>query len=105
MFKTYFCKLVLGFLPDRNQTTSEMFSGECLSIIIENKLQLRLTFAKGRKSVRKRRGLFYLNSYNSWTEWDIFTKLRENMYDILFWSNKKICADSPLGGAIRLEKL
>ncbi len=83
---------------------SEMFSGECLSIIIENKLQLRLTFAKGRKSVRKRRGLFYLNSYNSWTEWDIFTKLRE-ICMTSFWSNKKICADSPLGGAIRLEKL
>ncbi len=28
MFKTYFCELVLGFLPDRNQTTAEMFSGK-----------------------------------------------------------------------------
>ncbi len=35
MFKIYFCELVLGFLPDRNQTTAEMFSGKCIWIIIE----------------------------------------------------------------------
>ncbi len=28
MFKIYFCELVLGFLPNRNQTTAEMFSGK-----------------------------------------------------------------------------
>ncbi len=37
MFKIYFCELVLGFLPDRNQTTAEMFSGKWISIIIEKK--------------------------------------------------------------------
>ncbi len=105
MFKIYFCKLVLGFSPDRNKTTAEMFSGKWISIIIEKKLKFQLAFAKGHKNVRKRRGQFYLNSYNSWTEWDIFTKLRTHVYDIDFWSNKKIYRDSPLGGAIRLEKL
>ncbi len=87
MFKIYFCELVLGFSPDRNQTTAEMFSGKRLSIIIEKKLKFQLAFAKGRKNVWKRRGQFYLNSYNSWTEWDIFTKLRTHVYDIDFWSN------------------
>ncbi len=98
-------ELVLGFLPDRNQTTAERFSGKWISIIIEKKLKFQLTFAKGRKNVRKRRGQFYLISYNSWTEWDIFTKLRIHVYNIVFWSNKKNCPDSPLGGAISLEKL
>ncbi len=87
MFKTYFCELVLGFLPDRNQTTAEMFSGKWIWIIIEKKLKFHLRFAKGRKNVRKRRGQFHLNSYNSWTEWDIFNKLRKHVYDIDFWSN------------------
>ncbi len=105
LFKTYFCELVLGFSPDQNQTTAEMFSGKWLSIIIEKKLKFQLTFAKGRKKVWKRRGQFHLNSYNSWTEWDIFTKLRTHVYDIVFWSNKKNWPDSPLGGAIRLGKL
>ncbi len=105
MFKIYFCKLVLGFLPDRNQTTAEMFSGKWIWIIIEKKFKFHLRFAKGRKNVRKRRGQFHLNSYNSWTEWDIFTKLRKHVYDIDFWSNKKNYPDSPLGGAIRLGKL
>ncbi len=53
MFKIYFCELVLGFLPDRNQTTAEMFSGKCIWIIIEKKLKFHLRFAKGRKNVRK----------------------------------------------------
>ncbi len=44
--KTYFCELVLGFSPDRNQTTAEMFSGKWISIIIEKKLKFQLTFAK-----------------------------------------------------------
>ncbi len=35
--QNYFCELVLGFLPDRNQTTAEMFSRELRSIIIEKK--------------------------------------------------------------------
>ncbi len=105
MFKIYFCELVLGFLPDRNQTTAEMFSGKWIWKIIEKKLKFQLTFAKGRKNNRKRRGQFYLNSYNSWMEWDIFTKLWKLIYDIILWSNKKNCAALPLGGAIRLEKL
>ncbi len=87
MFKNYFCELVLGFLPDRNQTTAEMFSGKWISIIIEKKFKFHLRFAKDRKIFRKRRGQFHLNSYNSWTEWDIFTKLRTHVYDIDFWSN------------------
>ncbi len=33
--KTYFCKVVLGFLPDRNQTSAERFSGEWISITIK----------------------------------------------------------------------
>ncbi len=103
--KTYFCELVLGFSPDRNQTTAEMFSVKWISIIIEKKLKFQLMFAKGRKKFRKRRGQFHLNSYIFWTEWQIFTKLRKHVYDIVFWSNKKNCPDSPLGGAIRLEKL
>ncbi len=65
MFKTYFCKLVLGFLPDRNQTTAEMFSVKRLRIIIERKFKFHLSFPKGRKNVRKRQGQFHLNSYNS----------------------------------------
>ncbi len=87
MFKTYFWELVLGFSPDRNKTTAEMFSGKWLSIIIEKKWKFQLAFAKGRKNVWKRRGQFYLNSYNSWTEWDIFTKLRTHVYGIVFWSD------------------
>ncbi len=87
MSKTYFCELVLGFSPDRNQTTAEMFSVKWISIIIEKKLKFQLMFAKGRKNVRKRRGQFHLNSYNFWTEWHIFTKLRADVYDIVFWSN------------------
>ncbi len=87
MFKIYFCELVLGFLPDRNQTTAEMFSVKWIWIIIEKKFKFHLRFAKGRKNVRKRRGQFHFNSYNSWTEWDIFTKLRKHVYDIDFWSN------------------
>ncbi len=86
--KTYFCELVLGFSPDRNQTTAEMFSVKWISIIIEKKLKFQLTFAKGRKHIRKRRGQFHLNSYNSWTEWDIFTKLRTHVNEIILWSNK-----------------
>ncbi len=82
-----------------------MFSGKWISIIIEKKLKFQLAFAKGHKNVRKRRGQFYLNSYNSWTEWDIFTKLRTHVYDIDFGEIKKQYLDSPLGGAIRLEKL
>ncbi len=39
---------------------------------------------RGVKNVRKRRGQFHLNSYNSWTELDIFTKLRKHVYDIDF---------------------
>ncbi len=85
--KTYFCELVLGFSPNRNQTTAEMFSGKWILIIIEKKLKFQLTFEKERKSVRKRRGQFHLNSYNSWTERDIYTKLRTHVYDIVFWSN------------------
>ncbi len=87
MFKIYFCELVLGSFLDRNQTTAEMFSGKWISIIIKKKLKFQLMFAKGCINVRKRRGQFYLNSYNSWTEWDIFTKLRTHVYDIDFWSN------------------
>ncbi len=87
--KTYFCELVLGFSPNRNQTTAEMFSGKWISIIIEKKLKFQLTFAKGRKKVWKRRGQFHLNSYNSSTEWDIFTKLRTHVYDIVFGQIKK----------------
>ncbi len=63
MFKIYFCELVLGFLPDRNQTTAEMFSGKWIWTIIEKKFKFHLRFAKGRKNVRKRRGQFHLNSY------------------------------------------
>ncbi len=69
------------------------------------KLKFQLTFAKGRKNFRKRRGQFYLNSYTSWTEWDIFPKLRTRVHDIRFWSNKKNYADLPLGGAIILENV
>ncbi len=87
MFKTYFCELVLGFSSDRNKTTAEMFSDKWISIIIEKKLKFQLAFAKGHKNVRKRRGQFYLNSYNSWTEWDIFTKLKTHVYDIDLWWN------------------
>ncbi len=57
------------------------------TIIIEKKFKFHLRFAKGRKNVRKRRGQFHLNRYNSWKEWDIFTKLRTHVYDIDFWSN------------------
>ncbi len=64
-----------------------MFSGKWIWKIIEKKFKFHLRFAKGRKNVRKRRGQFHLNSYNSWTEWDIFTKLRKHVYDIDFWSN------------------
>ncbi len=53
----------------------------------QKKFKFHLRFAKGRKNVRRRRGKFHLNSYNSWTEWDIFTKLRKHVYDIDFWSN------------------
>ncbi len=81
-----------------------MFSGKWISIIIEKKLKFQLTFAKGRKKVWKRRGPLSLNSYNSWTEWDIFTKLRTHVYDIVFWSNKKNWPDSPLGGAYKIGK-
>ncbi len=47
MFKTYFCELVLGFLPDRNQTTAEMFSGKWISIIIEKKVEISTRVRKG----------------------------------------------------------
>ncbi len=47
MFKTYFCKLFLGFSPDRNKTTAEMFSGKWLSIIIEKKVEISTCVCKG----------------------------------------------------------
>ncbi len=34
-YKTYLCELVLGFLPDWNQTSAEIFSGEGKSIIVK----------------------------------------------------------------------
>ncbi len=34
-YKTYLCELVLGFLPDWNQTSAEIFSGEGISIIVK----------------------------------------------------------------------
>ncbi len=37
MFKTYFCELVLGFLPDRNKPLQKC-SLASVSIIIEKKL-------------------------------------------------------------------
>ena len=48
--KNYFCELVPGFLPDRNQTSAEIFSGVWISIIIEKKLKFLFTVAKGRKT-------------------------------------------------------
>ncbi len=53
MFKIYFCELVLGFLPDRNQTTAEMFSGKWIWIIIKKKFKFHLRFAKGHKMFEK----------------------------------------------------
>ncbi len=47
--ETYFCELVLGFSPDRNQTTAEIFSG---------KLKFRLRFTVGPQNVRKSRANF-----------------------------------------------
>ena len=38
MLKTYFCELVLGFLPNRNQTSLGQFYGLSRSIIIKKKL-------------------------------------------------------------------
>ncbi len=51
MSKTYFCELVLGFSPDRNQTTAEMFSG--VNINIEKKLKFQLTFERGVKTIER----------------------------------------------------
>ncbi len=51
MFKTYFCKLVLGFSPNRNQTTAEMFSGQWPSIIIKKMLKFQLTFEMGPQNI------------------------------------------------------
>ena len=42
MLKTYFCELVPGFSPDRNQTSLGQFSGLSRSIIIEKKLNFAL---------------------------------------------------------------
>ncbi len=42
--------------------------------------------------------------YNSWTEWDIFTKLGTHVSKLNLWSKKKKTAGLPLGGAIRLKK-
>jgi hypothetical protein len=44
MLKTYFCELVPGFLPDRNQTSLGQFSGLSRLIIIEKKLNFALWF-------------------------------------------------------------
>ena len=51
LLKTYFCELVPGFLPDRNQTSAEMFSGVWISIFIEKKLKFRFAVTKGRQNV------------------------------------------------------
>ncbi len=44
MLKTYFCELVPGFLPDRNQTSLGQFSGLSRSIIIKKKLNFAFWF-------------------------------------------------------------
>ncbi len=38
MLKTYFCELVLGFLLNLDQTTTEQFSGLSRSMIIKKNL-------------------------------------------------------------------
>ena len=43
--KTYFCELVPGFSPDRNQTSLGQFSGLSRSIIIEKKLNFGIWVA------------------------------------------------------------
>ncbi len=79
MFKTYFCKLVLGFSPNRNQTTAEMFSGQWPSIIIKKNVEISTHFWNGAPKHLKVTGQFYEKGYNSWTKLDIFTKLGTHM--------------------------
>ncbi len=58
MFKTYFCKLVLGFSPRSEPTTAEMFSLAGVYNNIEKKLKFQLPFAKGRNERSKEVGQF-----------------------------------------------
>ncbi len=53
MFKIYFCELVLGFLPNRNQTTAEMFSGKWIWIIIKKKFKFISGSQRGVKMFEK----------------------------------------------------
>ncbi len=103
--ETYFCELVLGFLPDRMQTTAQMFSGKWISIIIEKKLKFRLNFAMGPQNVRKSRAIFTKK---------IITREQNEIYSPnlihmwmtkIFGPKKKKFADLPLGGAINIKKL
>ncbi len=103
--ETYFCELVLGFLPDRIQTTAEMFSGKWILIIIEKKLTFPLNIAMGPQNVRKSRAMFTKKNYSSWTKWDILTKLDTHVNDKDLWSKKNKCADLPVGGAKNSKKL
>lgn len=103
--KTYFRELVLGFWPDRNQTSAARFSGVWLSIIIKKKCKFRFTVPKGRQNVRSGRSPFCLIGYNSWTERDFCTKLSTRMYELILWSREKGRSDWPLGGAITVKRV
>ncbi len=52
-WKTYFCELVLGFSPDRNQTSAERFSGQWILIFIKKKsLTFDLLSQPGAKTLK-----------------------------------------------------
>ena len=103
--KTYFRELVLGFWPDRNQTSAARFSGVRMSIIIKKKWKFGLTVPKGRQNVWSGRSPFCLIGYNSWTERDFCTKLSTRMYELILWSREKGRGDWPLGGAITVKRV
>ncbi len=56
--KTYFCKLVLGFSPDRNQTSTERFAGEWISIIIKKSWTFNSLSQRGGKTFERGRATF-----------------------------------------------
>jgi len=103
-WKTYFCTLVLGFLPDLTQTGAERFSGVRLPTGIGKQLEFPSTLATVRQNVGGGRGGLYLNGYNSPTEWDNCTQLGTPVYGLSPWSREEECGDWPLGGAVNRKK-
>ena len=104
MLKTYFCELVLGFLPDRNQTSLGQFYGVSRSIIIKKKLNFCIFHMSIFGHKENGSGKMHSKAYKSYIKTQNFTKIGEHMWHNIINNHAKFYGDRTIGGAITVKK-